>query len=84
MKTERFRCPSCGGSHFGTTFPDATGWVNGRATRDTILGEPLRHCHDEFEKRCRWKGPSSECMEEYEIPDPPDGFYESIDASEDF
>ncbi len=57
-----FQCPKCGGTHFGSTFPDAVGWVDGEATKDTVLGEPRRHCHDEFEVGCKWTGTSAECM----------------------
>ena len=39
--TNRFRCPRCGGSHFGSSFAGGVQTVG---------------CHDERERGCRWRG----------------------------
>ena len=45
-----FRCPKCGGSHFGSEYD---------AALKVIL---KRHCHDEFGRHCRWDGDPIECV----------------------
>jgi len=43
----RFCCPKCGGSHFGSTLQKG----------DSFSLITARQCHDEFSKGCHWSGP---------------------------
>lgn len=42
-----FKCPQCGGSHFGRDIGEVDGELRGL---DTL------RCHDEFHKACDWHG----------------------------
>ena len=45
--TGGFKCPSCGGSHFGTS--------SAASSRDT--DDWKVRCHDELNQHCQWSGP---------------------------
>lgn len=42
-----FKCPECGGSHFGR---DTSTLINKVVVLQTV------RCHDEFRKGCKWRG----------------------------
>jgi len=48
-----FRCPECGGDHFGTTFSADLATVQSR------------NCHDEYGRGCNWSGPPIACVPRY-------------------
>jgi hypothetical protein len=55
MSDTQFRCPQCGGRHFGSTpeqRPDGSIWK---------LSED---CHDEFNVDCKWRGEKMVCLVE--------------------
>lgn len=49
----QFTCPVCRGSHFGSTF------AGDPRDPETVA---TRHCHDEFNRNCKWSGSDAECM----------------------